>query len=208
MRRRREADATGRALERGLGPFSSAHLTVIVVTIAVLIGFPFAASAVSGSNVFVADSTSGVRAKVSATGSLQASVTGSVTATPAAPSAMVVKFAIAGSTGNSCAFYTPPVGSAFVITAVDQVPVNAASVSEVQLNLLADTSTGCGGTQTSLANGTFATDQPRQLSFNPGIGLKNGHYLDLHNSAATSLNGFVYVYGYTVPAATCTSGCL
>jgi hypothetical protein len=49
---------------RGLGPFTSGHLTVIVVTLLILVAFPFAAFAVTGNNVFITDPTSGNRANV------------------------------------------------------------------------------------------------------------------------------------------------
>ena len=40
---------------RGLGPFSGTHLTIIIVVLAAVLGFPFAAFAVTGNNVFVTD---------------------------------------------------------------------------------------------------------------------------------------------------------
>jgi hypothetical protein len=49
---------------RGLGPFTSGHLTLIVVTLLIVVAFPFAAFAVTGNNVFVTDATSGNRATV------------------------------------------------------------------------------------------------------------------------------------------------
>jgi hypothetical protein len=49
---------------RGLGPFTSGHLTIIVVALVIAVAFPFAAFAVTGSNVFVTDATSGTRAAV------------------------------------------------------------------------------------------------------------------------------------------------
>src|SRR5256885_17130458 len=55
---------------RGLGPFTSGHLTLIIVTLTIVIGFPFAAFAVTGSNIFVTDATSGTHAKVDANGNL------------------------------------------------------------------------------------------------------------------------------------------
>src|SRR5207244_2475352 len=55
-RRRREG--------RGLGPFSSGHLTIIIVTVVIVVAFPFAAYAVTGSNVFVTDAVSGKQATV------------------------------------------------------------------------------------------------------------------------------------------------
>jgi hypothetical protein len=94
-----------------------------------------------------------------------------------------------------------------VITEVDQVPTNATSEDPVQLNLLADTAAACGGTKTSTANGLFSQDQPRELTFAPGIGISSGHYLDLDNGGL-GFNGIDHVYGYTVAAAACTTSCL
>jgi hypothetical protein len=59
---------------RGLGPFTSGHLTIIVVTVLIVVAFPFAAFAVTGSNVFVTDATSGVRAKVDSKQNLQSAI--------------------------------------------------------------------------------------------------------------------------------------
>src|SRR5262245_50619633 len=63
----------------GLGPFSSAQLTLIVVTLAIVVGFPFAAAAVTGNNVFVTDPSTGTRATVNGAGQL------AVNATPTPP---------------------------------------------------------------------------------------------------------------------------
>jgi hypothetical protein len=171
-----------------------------------VIGFPVGAFAVSGSNTFVTDSTTGAHAKVSSTGSLQTSVTGTVSATALPPLGSFVKMAV-GSSTPVCGFLTPPEGKALVITAVDQVPTNASVESNAQLNVLVDTSSDCDGTQTSIANGLFSQLQPRELTFNPGIGLKSGQHLDLYSSGGGFV-GYVYVYGYIVPAADCATGCL
>src|SRR2546421_5985085 len=53
---------------RGFGPFTSGHLTIIVVTLVIVVAFPFAAFAVTGSNVFITDATSGAHAKVDSGG--------------------------------------------------------------------------------------------------------------------------------------------
>jgi hypothetical protein len=58
--------STRRRDGRGLGPFSGGQLTMIIVTIALVVGFPVAASAVTGSNSFITDFTSGTHAKVDA----------------------------------------------------------------------------------------------------------------------------------------------
>lgn len=96
--RKRSSDVRGeihapteRREGRGLGPFSSGHLTIIIVVLVITVAFPFAAFAVTGSNVFVTDATSGVHAKVNSSGQLSTqvngavSVGGSVVARPGAP---------------------------------------------------------------------------------------------------------------------------
>jgi hypothetical protein len=55
---------------RHFGPFSGAQLTIIIVVITFVVGFPFAAFAVTGSNTFVTDASTGARAKVDGSGQL------------------------------------------------------------------------------------------------------------------------------------------
>src|SRR5437016_10163540 len=68
---------------RGLVPFRSGHLTIIVVTLVIVVAFPFAAFAVTGSNVFVTDATSGTHAKVDAKNNLQTAIHDPVSGTAA-----------------------------------------------------------------------------------------------------------------------------
>jgi hypothetical protein len=75
VRRRREG--------RGLGPFTSGHLTIIVVTLVILLTFPFAAYAVTGNNVFVTDASSGLHAKVDAKNNLNTGIHDPVNGTAA-----------------------------------------------------------------------------------------------------------------------------
>src|SRR3954465_11247655 len=95
---------------RGLGPFSSGHLTVIVVTLVIVVAFPFAAFAVTGNNVFVTDFTSGAPAKVDSAGSVQTKVSsGSIFATPTAPSQQYVSTVTFSDVGPKCkTLVTPP----------------------------------------------------------------------------------------------------
>src|SRR6476661_2988277 len=65
---------------RGLGRFTGSQLTTIIVALVVVIGFPFAASAVTGQNVFLTDTTSGKTAKVDAGGHVLSTVSGAVSA--------------------------------------------------------------------------------------------------------------------------------
>jgi hypothetical protein len=199
---------------RGVGVFSSGHLTIIIVAVVVMIGLPVGAfAAVSGSNSFITDAVSGTHAKVTTAGALQTSATGAVTATAAAPGAAFVKVGTVSGVGRSCGFVTPPAGKALVITSIDEVPVGAAVSFDVQLNVVADTAAACGGVKTSIANGFYGSDNPHEVVLNPGLGLKNGHYLDLTiaitpGGAASPGPSAAYIYGYTVPAASCTTGCL
>src|SRR5689334_7825874 len=136
-RRTSEAEAHGetatltrRREGRGLGPFSGGQLTVIIVAALLAIAFPVGAWAVSGSNVFVTDATSGVHAKVTSTGQLQThpngplTVNGSVTAGYAAGSLLhspsvggnySVQADSCGS-GTCQTLFKPPAGKAAVVT--------------------------------------------------------------------------------------------
>ena len=67
-----EGKAPKRRDGRGLGPLSSGHLTIIVVTLVVVVAFPL-----TGNNVFVTDATSGTHAKVDSGGNVQTKVNGS-----------------------------------------------------------------------------------------------------------------------------------
>src|ERR1700688_3251616 len=102
---------------RGWGPFSGGQLTAIIVTLAIVIGFPVAAFAVTGSSVFVTDAHTGAHAAVNAAGGL--SVAGTVTATPTPPNASYTTFTIA-SESLPCSPVTPavPAGRALVVTSI------------------------------------------------------------------------------------------
>src|SRR5438067_12976032 len=101
-----------------LGPFTGRQLTTIIVTLIVVVLFPLGAWAVTGSNVFVTDATSGAHAKVDSNGNLQTKVSsGSVNATPAAPNQQfigTVTFSDVGPTSKT--LVTPPTGNAAAIT--------------------------------------------------------------------------------------------
>jgi hypothetical protein len=68
---------------RGLGPFTSGHLTIIIVTLVIVVAFPFAAFAVTGNNVFVTDASSGVQAHVDAKNNLNTGIHDPVNGTAA-----------------------------------------------------------------------------------------------------------------------------
>jgi hypothetical protein len=102
---------------RGLGPFSGSQLTVIIVTILVLVAFPFAAGAVTGNNIFVTDATSGAHAKVDATGALR--VGGAVGVSGLPKESTYFRFGPVDVTPTSgCRVSTPPLpsGKALIVT--------------------------------------------------------------------------------------------
>jgi hypothetical protein len=68
------ADTRRRRDGRGLGPFTSGHLTVVTVTVVMVMAFPFAAGAVTGSSTFITDATSGAHASVDSGHNLHAAV--------------------------------------------------------------------------------------------------------------------------------------
>jgi hypothetical protein len=185
---------------RGLGPFTGRQLTVIIVTAVLVVGLPVGAYAsIRGSNVFVTDHISGAHASVSSTGSLQT--------TAVAPIGGVAVHASVSAGSLNCGFFSPPAGKAFEITGVVLVPAGASTSSGTALTLDAESHTGCAGPLNDIAFGTYSADQPDHFSFNPGIGLKSGHYLDFYaiGSPGTSR---VLVYGYYISATACSVNCL
>ena len=99
---------------RGLGPFTGGQLTAIIIAGVVAIGFPVGAfAAVSGSNAFITDHTSGVHASVTSQGSLQAATI------PQEGSVDLIGEALGGAgDDNACAFYRVPTNDDLVITSL------------------------------------------------------------------------------------------
>jgi hypothetical protein len=206
-------DVTTREPKRGFGPFSGTHITVIIVAVVVVAGFPFAASAVTGNNVFISDATSGAHAKVSSTGQLSttASVSGAVTATQAAPSNMVSIPGQTGTGGNVCAFYTPPTGKALVVTSIDVYPINPFPLPTTEnVNFYGAPATNCPVNHLLFSSGAYsAGDPPHTVDLGAGVALANGHFLDVTtNTAGTTTSLSFVVYGYLVAATACASGCM
>lgn len=139
---------------RGLGPFTGAQLTVLILALVLAVAFPMGAWAVSGSNTFVTDAltgvhakvdgknnlftslrdaSSGVPAKVDASGNLRATVNGAVTVTGpvrSAPKAgntfTQTAFAYTYVPTQSCIYVFKPKNDvvASVITSIEFVQVN------------------------------------------------------------------------------------
>jgi hypothetical protein len=128
-------------------------LTAIIVAIVVMVMLPVGAWAVvSGSNVFVTDATSGVRAHLTSKGELEThlnqalSVTGAVTATQTPPSKEYHAQTYATTVG--CVdIAVPPAGYAIVITSVTMDTTTANSYTVMSRFNGAD----CAGSPSSQA---------------------------------------------------------
>jgi hypothetical protein len=203
--------STTRPDVRRLGPFSGKQLTTIICVGLITILFPVGAWAVTGSNVFVTDPTSGARTKVNTAGQLatSATVSGSVTATSNGPN---VEYNITNNTRQvdpkSCDNITPavPAGEALVATSIT-IGVNAGTSGPVDTWLEAGTpASPCGVTggkfiayaiQNS-AIGTMEFDLPS------GVAFKAGHTVSVGiHGASGNANADVTVHGYLVPATQC-----
>jgi hypothetical protein len=77
MKERHDVERAG---PKTWGPFTGRQLTTLLCVLIVMVLFPVGAWAVSGSNVFVTDATTGARASVDASHNLQTKVNGLVTA--------------------------------------------------------------------------------------------------------------------------------
>jgi hypothetical protein len=206
---------------RGFGPFTSGHLTIIMVTLLIVVAFPFAAFAVTGSNVFVTDATSGTRAKVDSLGNLQTRVSsGFVNATPAAPSQQLVRTATFSDVGAKCkTLVAPPTGKAVVITTVHfQIRAYDNGPNTRLGDLGHSGSSGCTTGNVPLDGVSFIGNVPQsniwqgaasqQLDFPSGLAIANGHTLTVSVAGGPDDNWRITAFGYLVNANQCTTGCL
>jgi hypothetical protein len=216
---------------RGLGPFSSGHLTIIIVTVVIVVAFPFAAYAVTGNNVFVTDASSGVRAKVDAKnnlntaihdptsgvgakvngfGQVSAAVTGSVTATPTQPSGSFfaeTQVALLAGGGNNIDIAGPPTGKALMLTSIS-VDVTSLPTPGGQIFVFRKIGgTACSNATNDRNIGQFtATAVGMQtISMPSGVPIPNGDRVCIYWNGGGNPKVGAMVYGYTVPAALCQS---
>jgi len=227
-----EGKTTKRRREgRGLGPFSSGHLTTIIVTVVIVVAFPFAAYAVTGNNVFVTDASSGVRAKVDAknnlntaihdptsgvgakvdvNGNLHSYVSGSVTAPATQPSGSFfaeTQVALLAGGGNNIDIAGPPTGKALMLTSI--------SVDVTSLPTPGGQSFSCrkiGGAACSNATkdrniGQFTATGVglETISMPSGVPIPNGDRVCIYWNGGGNPQVGAMVYGYTVSAALCQS---
>ena len=204
---------------RGWGPFSGGQLTTMVCVIVAAVAFPVAASAVTGSNVFVADATSGRTAKVSASGAvsvggsvtskIQGSTTGNkVEATKdnqmlvaeANPSSFYSEYALVPGGGPSQALVIPPVASAVIVKSIRLSAYSTSGIapwSGVFVSAGADCSTQ--SRFLGYVDWTAGVNTTTVLPFDPGVPVANGTVLCVNGLGATI---DATANGYTVPSAT------
>ena len=204
-----------------LGPFTGRQLTTIIVTLIVVVLFPLGAWAVTGSNVFVTDATSGAHAKVDSNGNLQTKVSsGSVNATPAAPNQQFIGTVTFSDVGPKCkTLVTPPTGKAVVITTVHFQVRTYDNGPNTRLGDLGHSgSSGCTSGNVALDGVSFIGNVPstniwqgvasQELDFPSGVAVANGHTLTVSVAGGPDDNWRITSFGYLVDATKCTTGCL
>jgi hypothetical protein len=208
MRRRSETDRT-----RGWGPFTGRQLTTIICVGLVTILFPVGAWAVTGSNVFITNASTGAHAAVTSGGAL--TVTGSVNANQAQPASTFTYFSGASET-SGCNRVTPPVpaGKALVVTSVN-VAVNAVTTGPVFV--VVDAATGaspCGAIESVDESYVAGAKTSEDVQIPSGVVIKPGHAVGVFlQSASGDASAVVHVHGYYVASTLCTvtgppQGCL
>ncbi len=200
---------------RGLGPFSSGHLTAIVITLLILVAFPFAAFAVTGNNVFVTDATSGNRATVVG-GKLKVDA-GLVAVAPVAPliyptADMIHTDNGAGSdwvSADNCSPGTcqtvlkPPAGKAAVVTSIhiDTFKADVTGTGE-NLHFVRSSDGSCSFSSIDRNVEFFNPDGigETQLQYDMpgGLSIPAGKALCVINSDTTNLSFLVSAHGYAV----------
>lgn len=214
---------------RGWGPFTGGQLTAIIIMLVVMVMLPVGAFAVvSGTNSFITDATSGVRAKVDAKGNLNtathdavtgtaakvnssgqqlAAVTGSVivngVARPSNPTGLYTTFQWLNSPEPSpCITFAPPAGMALVITSVivnDEGP-QLFAVSHVLLNrAVGDCGSGFDPDVTK-AELSFTARGPEAVTFPAGLVIPDGTVLHVQDVNETGTVYGVTVNGYVLPS--------
>ncbi len=208
-----EADRT---VARTWGPFSGRQLTTIICIALVTILFPVGAWAVSGTNSFITDATSGVHTKVTSTGQLQThpngplGVTGSVSVSGAVRAANPVDmytnvFGLSDATPTKqCAILTPPAGHALVITSM-KLSNSASDVFPFSVNFYRGTGTSAAPTFLAPKDSTtFNQPGSFETQFPTGFVLPSGNVLIIQGALQTANTvTIVTVNGYQILNSAC-----
>jgi hypothetical protein len=180
--------------QRSWGPFTGKQLTIIICTIAIVVGLPVGASAVTGNNVFLTDASSGARAKVSGAGSLQISGTAGV----AKPDAFKVYTAgtLLGTIIAPTEFPVVPHGRAFVVTSVHYTWFGAQLGGFPGLAVF-PADADCNRLDSGYAAAYMPTEAGAgQVDFAAGLAIPAGRQLCGYKSGTTNIT--VSISGYAV----------
>jgi hypothetical protein len=194
---------------RGLGPFSSGHLTIVVVTLIIVVAFPFAAFAVTGNNVFITDFTSGAHAKVDSAGNVQAKLNGgNLNANPTQQASnMFTSTAATGSTG-CIVLAAPPVGKALIVTSVKENIWNTTPGHLVEPQIYRMTG-NCPTPTNPVSKDTnnVGHDETIVIPFPSGLPIPGGSKLaaQVSETSGDLASVLFTVNGYLVPASQCLS---
>jgi hypothetical protein len=212
MQRKREG--------RGLGPLSSTQLTVIIVTVVIVVAFPFAAGAV-GSAVNIVDATSGNQAQV-ASGQLKVDtgISHPFGIVPVAPVAPIIyptsdiihtddgfgdEFVGAGdcSTGTCSTVLKPPAGKGAVVTSIHIDTFRATVTGSGEfLEFLRSTDGSCTiGSLNRVVeyfNPGGIGETQLQYDMPGGLSVPAGTALCMFNDDTTNLGFYVSARGYKV----------
>jgi hypothetical protein len=183
---------------RGLGPFNGTQLTVIICVIVAAVAIPVGASAVTGSNTFVTDATTGTHAKVDSTGNLQTKVVGgSVTAYPPGTAAFhALTFSC-----NQCAVAVPPSGKAVLITSIHLNMENVATTGDNDfISLYRATNSSCSTNEVEIGLVNPSGLGETVLPFEPGFPIQAGKALCIFNHDPSNLTFDVSAFGLTTAA--------
>jgi hypothetical protein len=223
--RNHQSDAVSepRRQGRGWGPFSGGQLTAIVITLAIVIGFPVAAFAVTGSNSFITDftsgahakvdakknvntaihdATSGVAAKVDSLGRQLALVAGSVTVNGVTRPAKPVDLFTTTRDIVSCTTIEPPAGTALVVTSIGIT--NYSTGTDIMVNRQVGDCVSYSGSYLKarrfIGNLGYA-----EISFPSGLVIPDGGAIKIYGATTSST-----VNGYLVPSSACptSAACL
>ena len=108
---------------------------------------------------------------------------------------------------NNCNLFTPKPGFAAVITSIDEYTANATTLNPIVGSLDVATVTDCSA-GTEITEDCYVSDAPHTVSLGAGIGIAAGHHLSLWYQGPEGAAVTATVFGYYVPAAQCSSGCL
>ena len=173
--------------------------SAIIVALAVVIGFPAAASAVSGSAVFVTDPVTGAGARVDAAGKLQVA--------EATPKNFIMQSHNVLASGK-IVLATPSASHALVITslAIDTYLDAAPGAFDYLEFFISHANATCGLSAGDVDVLNPATIGETVVPFQPGIVVPAGRSLCVVDGDAAHLQADVFAYGYIVPAAAAPTG--